>query len=147
MLRMMKVQVALVVLVLGGCATVQQRETAAPPPSQGTKLAQIQGSSFEPGKTRLNDEGRAQVDQAVRVLQQHPDVRVLVEGHTDSTGSERYNQSLSELRAKAVANEVVAHGIPANRLSVKGFGEMRPVADNASLTGRNKNRRVEIVVQ
>jgi len=73
-------------------------------------------------------------------------VSVQVAGHTDSKGSDAYNQSLSERRAQSVANFLTAQGIPAQKLSIVGYGESQPVADNASDEGRAQNRRVELHV-
>jgi OOP family OmpA-OmpF porin len=71
---------------------------------------------------------------------------VRVEGHTDSQGSESYNQALSERRANTVLNYLVSNGIDGDRLSASGFGENSPVADNATAEGRARNRRVDLVV-
>ncbi len=73
-------------------------------------------------------------------------VSVQVAGHTDSKGSDAYNQSLSERRAQSVSNFLTAQGIPAQKLSVVGYGESQPVADNGSDEGRAQNRRVELHV-
>lgn len=73
-------------------------------------------------------------------------VSVKVVGHTDSVGSEDYNQRLSERRAKSVAGYLASQGVPRDKLSTEGFGESQPVADNGSEEGRAKNRRVEIHV-
>ncbi len=75
------------------------------------------------------------------------DSRMTVVGHTDSTGSESYNQQLSERRAEAVRAELIRDGVPADRLSVAGRGESEPRADNGTAAGRAQNRRVEILVQ
>jgi OOP family OmpA-OmpF porin len=69
-----------------------------------------------------------------------------VGGHTDSIGSDEYNLRLSQRRAEAVAAWLAAHGIAAARLTAKGFGESKPVADNRTAEGRQRNRRIEIVV-
>jgi outer membrane protein OmpA-like peptidoglycan-associated protein len=69
-----------------------------------------------------------------------------IEGHTDSIASTEYNQKLSERRAAAVRDWLVAHGVAAGRLTTAGFGETRPVADNATAAGRQRNRRVEVVI-
>jgi OOP family OmpA-OmpF porin len=140
------VGVALLAIAVGGCAAMR-KQPAAEAPASGTKLAEITGPGFEPGKARLTDAGRMQVDEVARVLQEHPELRVSVDGHTDSAGSETYNQSLSQRRARAVANRLTEQGIAGDRLSVRGFGESRPVADNKSAEGRSRNRRVEIVVE
>lgn len=76
-----------------------------------------------------------------------PDVQAIrVEGHTDSVGSDAYNQKLSERRAASVANYLASRGVAADRLSTRGFGESQPLVDNASDDGRAQNRRVEIVI-
>jgi OOP family OmpA-OmpF porin len=137
---------ALLVMGLGGCATMQKHESAAAAPAAGTKLAEINGAGFEPGKARLTDAGKAQLTDVIRMLQQNPELRVSVEGHTDASGGKVYNQSLSERRARMVANEVIQGGVTAARVSIRGYGAARPVANNATVEGRAKNRRVEIVV-
>ena len=70
-----------------------------------------------------------------------------MEGHTDNQGSAAANQALSEKRAQAVVAWLTAHGIPATRLSAKGFGQTKPLIDNGTEDGRAKNRRVELVKQ
>ena len=79
-------------------------------------------------------------------LREHPDRPVLIEGHTDSTGSSDYNLRLSEARAAAVENVLVQHGVAPEQISARGFGESQPIASNASAAGRPQNRRVEIVI-
>ena len=145
MAKMGTVGVALLAMAFAGCATMHEKP-AATAPAAGTKLAEIAGPGFDHGKARLTDAGRTRVDEVVHVLQQNPDLRVSVEGHTDAAGREAYNQSLSERRARAVADRLIEKGIAANRLSVRGYGESRPIADNKSADGRARNRRVEIVV-
>ena len=76
-----------------------------------------------------------------------PGRHVLVEGHTDSTGADEYNLKLSRLRAEAVRSILIAGGVAANRIESQGYGKTRPVASNATATGKAQNRRVEIVVQ
>ena len=139
--------VAMLAITLAGCSTMKGRPEEPAAPARGTKLAEISGQSFESGRARLTAAGRKQVDEAMRVLQQHPDVRVAIDGHTDASGKEASNQVLSERRARAVANRLIEQGVPAARLTVRGFGESRPVADNATADGRSRNRRVEIVVE
>ncbi len=87
------------------------------------------------------------LDALAQALEEHPEIlRLRVEGHTDAQGSDDYNLDLSERRAKAVFDYLILKGISANRLGSKGFGESRPVADNATEEGRQKNRRVECVL-
>ena len=137
---------AVLMMVMGGCATMQKHQAAVEGPTAGTKLAEINGAGFEPGKARLTDNGKAQLTDVIHMLQENPELRVSVEGHTDASGGRVYNQSLSERRARMVATHVIEGGIAAARVSVRGYGASRPVANNATLEGRAKNRRVEIVV-
>lgn len=73
--------------------------------------------------------------------------RIAVEGHADSTGSESYNQTLSQNRARSVADELNENGLAKSNMSVRGFGEKRPIASNDSESGRQRNRRVEVIVE
>jgi outer membrane protein OmpA-like peptidoglycan-associated protein len=75
-----------------------------------------------------------------------PELNLRIEGHTDATGSDEYNQRLSERRASAVRDFLAAQGVDMNRMVAVGYGEYRPVADNDTREGRQKNRRVEIVI-
>ena len=81
-----------------------------------------------------------------RVLQQYPQTNVRIAGHTDSTGSETYNQQLSERRAQAVMNALISYGVSAGRMTTIGYGESQPIADNSTQAGRQLNRRVEITL-
>ncbi|MCK5353890.1 MAG: OmpA family protein [Methyloprofundus sp.] len=81
-------------------------------------------------------------DNAAYVLQQHPSITVELDGHTDSTGPEAYNLGLSERRAQAVKDHLVSQGVDPSRLTVQGFGESQPIADNDTAEGRAENRRV-----
>lgn len=89
-------------------------------------------------RTALNDVGS--------VLQQYPDTRVNIAGHTDSTGNDSYNQQLSERRAQSVGNYLSQSGVSSSRLAMTGYGENQPVASNDSEQGRAQNRRVEITL-
>jgi outer membrane protein OmpA-like peptidoglycan-associated protein len=80
------------------------------------------------------------------VMLAHPGLNLEIEGHTDSTGSDELNQTLSEKRAGTVREYLVEQGLPAANVTAKGFGKSTPVADNATAAGRQQNRRVEIVV-
>ncbi len=81
-----------------------------------------------------------------RVLVEYEDTRINIFGHTDSVGKQSYNRTLSTIRARRVASYLAAQGIGAERLSVEGFGETKPIASNKTKTGRAKNRRVEIEI-
>jgi outer membrane protein OmpA-like peptidoglycan-associated protein len=90
---------------------------------------------------------RAVVDDVGAVLVDYPKTAVVVQGHTDSTGSEEHNQDLSERRAEAIANRLIGDGVGADRIAAVGYGEGYPVADNDTARGRQQNRRVEILLK
>jgi hypothetical protein len=79
-------------------------------------------------------------------LRSHPDRQVVIEGHTDSRGSDEYNQRLSRERADAVREYLVGNGVTTSQISSRGYGEAYPVASNATEAGRLQNRRVDIVI-
>jgi len=85
-----------------------------------------------------------ELDRIAQIMIKYPQTSILVEGHTDSTGSETYNQQLSERRATSVKNLLVQRGVQDFRVNILGYGESRPVATNATPEGRQMNRRVEI---
>lgn len=103
----------------------------------------LKGVNFEIDRDRLRPDAKAILDTLVETLKSHPDMKVEIAGHTDSTGSQAYNLSLSDKRAAAVREYLVAQGIPSDQVSSKGYGEAQPVADNATVDGRELNRRVE----
>lgn len=104
------------------------------------------GVTFDTGSYSLKPAFRATLDQVAASLIQYPNSLIDVYGHTDSTGSDSYNQALSQNRASTVMNYLIAKGVPAARIRAQGFGETMPVADNATAEGRAKNRRVEIKI-
>ncbi|MFT7519480.1 MAG: outer membrane protein OmpA-like peptidoglycan-associated protein [Kiritimatiellia bacterium] len=91
--------------------------------------------------------GRAVLDDVYKVLTDAPDMKLRIEGHTDAEGSEANNLALSKRRAKAILNYLVRKGINAGRLHADGFGETRPIDTNRTTRGRQKNRRVEFIVE
>jgi outer membrane protein OmpA-like peptidoglycan-associated protein len=101
---------------------------------------------FKVDQATLLPAGKRKVEEFSRTIQQYGSRMVLIEGHTDNTGDQAYNQSLSERRAKAVRDILVAKGISSQRLITKGLGETRPVSSNATKQGRQQNRRVEIII-
>jgi len=82
-----------------------------------------------------------------RVLKDNPPAKILIEGHTDYTGTDEYNQKLSERRAASLSKRLVENGIPAERIESSGKGEKQPIATNATKEGRAQNRRIEIELQ
>ncbi|GJQ63212.1 MAG: hypothetical protein SCALA702_22650 [Melioribacteraceae bacterium] len=104
------------------------------------------GVNFDFNSTKLAPESYPILFHAVQVLLQNPSMRVEIQGHTDNIGSEKFNKKVSENRANAVKNYLVAKGIDPNRLEVVGYGESNPIADNKSADGRALNRRIEFKV-
>lgn len=105
-----------------------------------------EGVTFDVGSYGLKPQFRATLDKVAESLKQYPNSLIDVYGHTDSTGSDAYNQTLSENRARTVANYLTMQGVAAARIRSQGYGETLPVADNATEEGRRKNRRVEIKI-
>ncbi len=97
-------------------------------------------------RSDLSAEAKENLDKLVVVLNEYPDTDIELQGHTDSKGSESYNQALSEKRAGAVSAYLGLKGIEALRMTVKGFGETLPKYDNENDEGRAQNRRVEFVI-
>jgi OOP family OmpA-OmpF porin len=116
-------------------------------PERGQVLFVLDDVHFAFDSATLSDSARSVLEEAVTTLQRNPSISLSIEGHTDSVGSDAYNQKLSERRAQAVADFLISRGIPASRLSVVGHGESRPIADNSTADGRARNRRVEFVVR
>jgi outer membrane protein OmpA-like peptidoglycan-associated protein len=105
-----------------------------------------EGVTFDVGSAALQPAFRATLDQIAQSMNQYPDSLIDVYGHTDSTGSEQFNQTLSESRARTVANYLSMQGVSGARIRSQGFGETMPVADNNTEEGRRRNRRVEIKI-
>ncbi|MEO8150561.1 MAG: OmpA family protein [Bacteroidia bacterium] len=101
--------------------------------------------NFETGKADIKPESQNIIDQITEMLKANPTLKISINGHTDNVGTPASNQTLSESRAKSVMNALIAKGIDKSRLSAKGWGQTKPVADNDTEDGKAKNRRVEIV--
>ncbi len=99
---------------------------------------------FDTGRSSLKPESTAVFVDIIRILNEYPTAKFAVEGHTDSSGGAKTNQRLSEERANAVRDFLIAEGVGADRLTAAGYGEDRPIADNKTSKGRRENRRVEI---
>lgn len=97
-------------------------------------------------QSSLSDAAKVNLDKLVTVLNSNPDTNIEIQGHTDDKGSDTYNMSLSEKRAKAVSDHLVSKSITAARIITKGFGESVPKADNSTEEGRAQNRRVEFLI-
>ena len=101
---------------------------------------------FEFGKSELTSQAGPRLDKLAEFLTQFPNRKLLIEGYTDSVGSDSVNQSLSQRRAESVRQALVSRGVAADRITTQGYGKQFPVADNGSPEGRAMNRRVEIVI-
>jgi len=101
---------------------------------------------FDFDKSNIKPEAGAILDRLVAFMKENKDKRAALSGHTDSIGTEAYNQKLSQRRVNSVRDYVVKKGIQSSRVSGQGFGESKPIADNKTKQGRAKNRRVEIKV-
>lgn len=100
--------------------------------------------TFATNESNLQPQFTPTLDNVASVLRDYPKTYIDVMGHTDSDGTEAYNQALSERRAQSVANYLSGHGVQSARLAAKGFGEMSPIASNETPEGKQANRRVEI---
>ena len=117
-----------------------------PPPlfEPGKASLILNGVYFDSDKATLKAESLAILDKVVVGMKDWPEIRVEIAGHCDSTNTDAHNQKLSEARATTVQQYLIAKGIAANRVIPKGYGEKQPIADNKTLEGRAKNRRVEM---
>ncbi len=97
-------------------------------------------------KAELSSDAKTNLDKLVTVLNTYPDTNIELQGHTDSKGSEAYNQTLSEKRASVVSTYLTGQGIKTERITTKGFGESVPKYDNETEEGRAQNRRVEFLI-
>ena len=113
-----------------------------------TKLELDEKIFFDTNKSTIKPDSHGILDEAAQVLVAHPEVKkVRIEGHTDSTGSAEVNTALSQARAGAVRDYLVGKGVAADRLTAKGFGPSRPIGDNKTKEGREKNRRVDFMIE
>ena len=105
------------------------------------------GVYFDTNKYNINAASQETLDKLTGVLKDYPDTNILVVGHTDSTGSDEYNMTLSKNRAYAVTDYFVkTKGLSSSRLTTQWFGEEQPIADNSTVEGRAQNRRVNVVI-
>jgi outer membrane protein OmpA-like peptidoglycan-associated protein len=110
------------------------------------KAIALRNVFFETGSAELIPKSTAELDRLVEMLKQAGYLRIQINGHTDNVGNKSSNQTLSEARAKSVVDYLVAHGIAADRLRAKGYGETQPVETNNTVEGRARNRRTEFIV-
>jgi outer membrane protein OmpA-like peptidoglycan-associated protein len=113
---------------------------------EGIKITFSSGLLFDVDKATLKEASRQNLTDLARILNKYADTNVLLEGHTDSTGSEEHNLALSRERAQAVANYLDTQQVNPTRFTIMGYGESQPVATNDSSDGRAQNRRVEVAI-
>ncbi len=101
--------------------------------------------NFDTASATIQPDSLSQLEQVAKLFQSDPTLKAEVGGHTDNVGSPDSNQKLSEARARSVLAAIVKHGVAADRLTAKGYGQTTPIADNRTEEGRAKNRRVELV--
>ncbi|PZD79201.1 OmpA family protein [Mesonia sp. K7] len=104
------------------------------------------GVYFATNKSDINAQSQETLNKLVKIFKEYPQTNVLVEGHTDSTGSEAYNMTLSKERAMSVTNYLTSSGLDNGRFTTKWYGETQPKYDNTTEEGRAKNRRVELAI-
>ncbi|MHB1688703.1 MAG: OmpA family protein [Ignavibacteriaceae bacterium] len=113
---------------------------------EGIKITFDSGILFATNSSTLEPQGKTNINKLAVILNKYPDTHILVTGYTDNTGSQEYNQRLSERRAKTVSDYTEMQGVSSSRFSVVGLGESDPVASNDTPEGKRMNRRVEIAV-
>jgi OOP family OmpA-OmpF porin len=99
---------------------------------------------FDFNKWDIKPEAHGVLDEVVAIMKKNPELKGVIEGHTDGIGSQEYNQGLSEKRARAVEKYIEAHGIDKDRWTIRGYGKSKPIASNGTEEGRRENRRVEL---
>jgi outer membrane protein OmpA-like peptidoglycan-associated protein len=113
---------------------------------EGIKITFDSGILFDVNSFQLQPAAKTNIENLAKVLNKYPDTNILVEGDTDNTGTEEYNQTLSDRRAQAVADYQKMMGVAPSRLGTVGLGESNPIASNETEYGRQQNRRVEIAI-
>jgi outer membrane protein OmpA-like peptidoglycan-associated protein len=113
---------------------------------EGIKITFASGILFGSNSASLTSSATGNIDELATTLQKYADTNIVIDGHTDSSGSDAINQPLSQRRAQAVANELTAKGVDNSRITATGYGSTQPVASNATEAGKAQNRRVEVAI-
>jgi outer membrane protein OmpA-like peptidoglycan-associated protein len=113
---------------------------------EGIKITFDSGLLFDVDKAVLKEESRQELSKLATILNKYEDTEILLEGHTDATGSEEHNLELSRERAQAVSNYLASLEVDPTRFTIMGYGESQPIASNETLEGRKLNRRVEVAI-
>jgi outer membrane protein OmpA-like peptidoglycan-associated protein len=113
---------------------------------EGIKITFDSGILFEVDSYNLQKPAKENIAELSEILKKYDDTNILFAGHTDNTGSKKYNQQLSEDRGKSVAEYTSFLGVNSERMTIIGYGESDPIASNETVQGRQQNRRVEIAI-
>ena len=113
---------------------------------EGIKITFREGIQFALNSAELSETSKTNLTELAETLKKYDDTNILIEGHTDITGTREYNMVLSDKRAQSVADYLKEIGVPGKRVTTEGYGPDQPVADNDSDYGRQQNRRVEVAI-
>lgn len=113
---------------------------------EGIKITFDSGLMFATNQSDLNVNTKENLKELATTLQKYPDTNVLIEGHTDNTGTDEYNLTLSRKRASSVQDYLVGLGLDYQRMEIAGYGEGQPITTNETAAGRQANRRVEVAI-
>ena len=113
---------------------------------EGIKITFDSGILFAHNSAQLSSTAMQNIEELAKTLKKYGDTNVLIQGHTDATGSDQYNLNLSQRRANSVRAFTTRQGVASNRITTEGFGERMPVASNNTAAGKQANRRVEIAI-
>jgi outer membrane protein OmpA-like peptidoglycan-associated protein len=113
---------------------------------EGIKITFREGIQFATNSAELSESSRTNLRELAETLKKYEDTNILIEGHTDITGTREYNMTLSDRRASSVAAYLKELGVAGKRMTTEGYGPDQPVADNNTATGRQQNRRVEVAI-
>lgn len=113
---------------------------------EGIKITFDSGLLFGVDQSSLSPASKANLDDLAKTLNKYEDTDILIEGHTDSSGPDDHNMTLSKQRAESVSGYLITNGVRANRINTVGYGETQPIADNTTAEGMAQNRRVEVAI-
>jgi outer membrane protein OmpA-like peptidoglycan-associated protein len=136
----------LLACLLLGCATSTPQDVSINQTSRGVEIRSTDSILFDTGKYDIKPSGRAFLDRIATMIRTQTKNNIVIEGHTDSVGSNAFNQELSEMRALSVKKALIDRGVNKNRIKAEGYGASHPVADNGSEAGRRLNRRTDIII-
>jgi outer membrane protein OmpA-like peptidoglycan-associated protein len=139
--------ICFVMAFLAGCASQKQnQDISIDQTSRGVEILSSNSILFDSGKYQIKPDGLAFIQQVANLLKTKTKNDVLIEGYTDNVGSVELNQQLSELRALTVMKALVDNGIDKRRIKPRGFGMSNPIANNDTESGRQRNRRTDIII-